>query len=1039
MEIQTTLCQDVQSGRQFAVRCGGVAGMRYCLLAILLFFVQTICAQVSHQFRNTPLIDAIRTIEQGQTEYTVSILSDGLTHLTTSARIEEEDALRAIKRLCKGLGVKVKAKNGNINVQAKASLRDMPSHQLILGSVCDAFLKIPLPNARVSLLTADSIIVQDSIKVTLNKKDTERYGTAMFSLQVPNQTNTYLLRATLAGYEDAWQILKVKGGIDYPWGLDSPLELRRILERTLDEVAVTATRLKMFYKGDTLIYDATAFKLPEGSMLDDLIRQMPGVTMNDNGEIFVNGRKVDELLLGSRTFFGGNSKVLLENLPYYTVNKIKVYEMESDRSRALGYDVDPKKYVMDVNLKDEYRNGYIANIEAAGGTQKRWLGRAFLLGFTDRLRFTLLGNANNVNEKRHIGESDSWKPEDMPRSMLTTKSVAAEIDYQSKNGNVKENFMVDFTASKDFGETAQRRELFLDGSMPYSTYKASNTSHAYKLLAKNNLKLSIPNKIYTDIGVDFTYNKYKGNGESISEDFLDSISTRLRSSHYNDGYSYHVGVGGFISPRINNPILRSLVVFYGFNHNEDRNETARAYLTEQFVNTSVQTQYNANDFHHRETNGSIHLTWSKELFKNLRLEIQDRQVFAKRYERDNLYHPDTIALPSQLDALLAITDYRNSYESNYSEYTNTPTVMLKWRKYISGQFYKMEYVSLNLNFTSLISCENLTYTRNNITQHNNRTSYGFMSSINFKILPTKKEREQLSFNIGHEQGNASMFDLLDYMDDSTPQVVKLGNPNLKGNMTTSFNINFNDRESKRRGEQYNIRGDFKYYHRQVAQSVVFNPENSQYTYQPQNVSGAYVASGKFDYNSFLDKQQRWSWQTTFNATYNHSIDHVLQTGMTESTPNSVNTITLSDGIWFQYQKQDFSIRAKGNVSWRHSESQMRDFTTLNSFDYQYGLNARYTIPVLKTTISVDGNMYSRRGYGSDALNTDDFVFNASVSQPFLKGKLIAKVEAFDLFHQLSSTQYVVNAQGRTETWNRTLPNYAMLHLVYHFNKTPKKR
>ena len=161
--------------------------------------------------------------------------------------------------------------------------------------------------------------------------------------------------------------------------------------------------------------------------------------------------------------------------------------------------------------------------------------------------------------------------------------------------------------------------------------------------------------------------------------------------------------------------------------------------------------------------------------------------------------------------------------------------------------------------------------------------------------------------------------------------------------------------------------------------------------------------------------------------------------MTESTPNAVNTLTLSDGLWVQYQKQDFSIRAKGNISWRHSESQMHDFKTLNAFDYQYGLNARYTIPKLKTTISVDGNMYSRRGYGSDALNTDDFVFNASVSQPFLKGKLIASVEAFDLFHQLSSTQYVVNAQGRTETWNRTLPNYAMLHLVYHFNKNPKKR
>ena len=109
--------------------------MRYRLLAILLFFVLTICAQVSHQFRNTPLIEAIRTIEQGQTEYTVSILSDGLTHLTTSARIEEEDALRAIKSLCKWLGVKVKAKNGNIILMTDLGLTCNRPHWLVRAVV----------------------------------------------------------------------------------------------------------------------------------------------------------------------------------------------------------------------------------------------------------------------------------------------------------------------------------------------------------------------------------------------------------------------------------------------------------------------------------------------------------------------------------------------------------------------------------------------------------------------------------------------------------------------------------------------------------------------------------------------------------------------------------------------------------------------------------------------------------------------------------------------------------------------------------------
>lgn len=367
-----------------------------------------------------------------------------------------------------------------------------------------------------------------------------------------------------------------------------------------------------------------------------------------------------------------------------------------------------------------------------------------------------------------------------------------------------------------------------------------------------------------------------------------------------------------------------------------------------------------------------------------------------------------------------------------------PTVSLKWRKYLPGAYLKMEYLAWDLNFSSVISSERLSYMRNNTTQDKKRTSYEFIPSFNFKILPTKKPGEQLSFNLMYQQGIASMFDLLDYVDDAMPQVVKLGNPRLKGTASTTLSIRFTDWESKHKGQSYHLQGNFNYYHRQVAQSVVFNPDNSQYTYQPKNVSGAYHASAQFDFTRFLDKRQRWSWQTTLNADYNHSVDHVLQAGMTESSPNAVNTLTLHDGLWFQYQHQDLSLRATGDIRWRHSEGKMRDFTTLNAYDYQYGLAARYTLPALKTTLSVDGNMYSRRGYGSKTLNTDDFVLNASISQPFLKGKLIASIEAFDLLHQLSSTQYAINAQGRTETWNRSLPNYIMFHVVYHFSRNPQK-
>lgn len=161
--------------------------------------------------------------------------------------------------------------------------------------------------------------------------------------------------------------------------------------------------------------------------------------------------------------------------------------------------------------------------------------------------------------------------------------------------------------------------------------------------------------------------------------------------------------------------------------------------------------------------------------------------------------------------------------------------------------------------------------------------------------------------------------------------------------------------------------------------------------------------------------------------------------MNESSPNAVNTTSLHEGIWLQYQHKSFSARATGDFRWRHSESDMTGFTTINAFDYQYVALLRYTISATKTTLTVDGNVYCRHGYGSKAYDANDFVINASASQPFLKGKLIASIEAFDLLHKLSSTQYAINAQGRTVTWNRTLPNYVMLHIVYHFGKNPQKR
>lgn len=131
-----------------------------------------------------------------------------------------------------------------------------------------------------------------------------------------------------------------------------PVLLKRMKQIDLDEVTVTATKVKFYNKGDTLVYNADAFQLAEGSMLDALIRQLPGAELRDNGQIFVNGRFVEDLLLNGKDFFKGNNQIMLDNLPTYLVKDVKVYDKLGKNSEFLGHEMaGDKRYVMDINLK----------------------------------------------------------------------------------------------------------------------------------------------------------------------------------------------------------------------------------------------------------------------------------------------------------------------------------------------------------------------------------------------------------------------------------------------------------------------------------------------------------------------------------------------------------------------------------------------------------------------------------------------------------------------------------------------------------------
>jgi len=388
-----------------------------------------------------------------------------------------------------------------------------------------------------------------------------------------------------------------------------------------------------------------------------------------------------------------------------------------------------------------------------------------------------------------------------------------------------------------------------------------------------------------------------------------------------------------------------------------------------------------------------------------------------------------------LDALAAITDVNNSYDSKLRSLTNTTEISIYTRNELQPD--KKSSTNWQLGLQVPFTRHSLDYQRGSIDTLATNTTLFVTPWLSYGRKTAKNH--ELHLNISHTETTANIYDMINYRDDSNPLVVKLGTPGLKGHASTSAGMEYFSRGSGHSQKQWNASASFNYHHRDVSQSVIYNPASGVYTYKPENVSGAYIANAKFQVSNAIGEKRFWTWQNITDANYHHSLDHSMLAGETESHVNAVNTLTLHDGAYIQYNKGMLNIRATGDIRWRHSEGKMQDFETLNATDFQYGLSARYTLPRLKTTLSADGNMYSRRGYGSSELNTDDFVLNASISQPFFKGKLIARIEAFDLLHQLSNTQYTVNAQGRTETWYRSLPHYVMAHLVYHWNKNPKKK
>ena len=948
----------------------------------------------------------------------------------------------------------------------------------VLGKIKD---KLTGEVIRAERIITEGCITWRSIQDTKADTISDWYDPQIFSITI-KQPGQYVLNITLKGYQPYCDTINIKKIKAKPIiNLPDILLKKTPKVRQLGAAVVKSSRVKFYHKGDTLIFDADAFNTADGSMLDALIRQLPGVELKSNGQILVNGRLVESLLLNGEYFFRGKNELMLENLPAYTVKNIKVYERPDEISRLTGQDRGGKDYVMDVRLKKEYSIGWLMNVEGGAGSKDRYLARLFALRFSNHSRLALFGNMNNLNDNRKPGENDGWTPEAMPIGFLATKR--AGIDYLAKEKfetyRMEGSAEVSHTDADNYSTSTS--ETYLPTGNWYGRSLSQSRSKNLNVSTNHTLQYHVKEGLLQDMKVQFSpslsYSDFDRSSQSAMANFsrdieelqggaiLDTIlqsgenSNLLRQWAINRSINRSLASGHSINFQLpfnfySIPIAgETFGIYPSMSYQSSRNRTFGEQLVDYPNQTTLATDYR-NVYQRNRPDRTVSYQVVLDYFKpitsntNFCMSYSFGQTFKRHDYEYNLLSrlegwnnrdecPPLGELPSEVDFRLKTLDAQNSY--NHREITTDQVVNVG----VIHMGYKgWPYINIGMPIT--FRHRRLNYYRGNgydITLYQGVTHKNdVLFNPTVRIHKSFKNKTywiypELEYTLRHH--SPEMTSLLALENTTDPLNLYTGNADLKRSMTHQARLSIMMSNLKTKSS-LNITPSYLIEQNAMAYGYTYAPSTGIRRYRPENINGNYRLALDLNYTRPIDKKQQFTLSAGASGNYRHGVDLIGIDGATSSRRSSVDTWQNNGNISLACKVGKHTFTLKGRAAMGHSSSERENFVSSTLWDFNYGINALIQLP-WKVQVSTDLTIYSRRGYGDSGLNTNDLMWNGRVSRKFTKPNITFAIDGFDILNNLHNTALSMNSQGRIETYRSALPNYVMAHLIYHLHVQPKKK
>lgn len=818
----------------------------------------------------------------------------------------------------------------------------------------------------------------------------------------------------------------------------------------MKEVTITASKIVMFQDGDTLVYNADALMQEQGAMLDALIAQLPGVELEADGRILVNGQRVSALLINGREFFQGDPKVALENLPSYTVGKVKVYR-QAPKTAYLTRNVsetgarpdDP--LVMDVRLKKKYHEGWLANVDVAGGKKTEphgagvYWGRLFGINYNDLRTLGGYASANNLKESGRMYGRGSWSDISSSEGRFTSRNAGLNISGNdaAKKTEYRSQFVAKHT-TKDLSSEGLTTSFLETGDW----HSHNRQQSAYDKTEYNwdgELRYYAPRaSVEMSAMISYLKQDYDGNAHSeTSAEQGDGTVTFLNARSTRTAWTYEdLDMNGCVRANIKTPWKNRTLGM------ELKGQYARRDNWRDMVDVIRYAGSGANERQHAyERSPERNYSWQGKVYfplvsyqrglQNLTINVEylysqsRKSDEACRYRLDRLTTPDSVYalgnLPS-MDSLLQVMDWHNSHHTVTLDKSHQGCVNVS---YMTGRI-----MSVSINLPVMMRRSTVRDEREHTERTLSREFTLFQPSVNVSI-------GKFFFSYSYHVLPPPLFTLLSIMNDTNPLQLSMGNASLRSEKDHQISGSFRQFWFR---QQASFNARLSYVRKDDAHGMAryYHPETGGVTLRPENVDGNWTASGNIRYERRLGYQRRFRLTTDLSGRYAHSVDFAYTSAEDDATRQMVRDCNIEEGVTLEYSFQRLSLGCKERWKWNHATNSRESFRTINYSDLQYGVFAQWRFGKGFELVS-DFTMNSRRGYGEAGIDEDELLWNASLSYGFGRNRSwTLKAVGYDLLHQHSAVRHHVNAHGRWETRYNSVPSYAMLHLIYRLDPKPRK-